>query len=122
MTNTSSALTTALAYFHAWTEQSFAAAMEFVSEDIVGLSPAGPINGGPAWRAFMEPFSRLVTSSDLLAAFGDDEVAVLIYNTVTAPVPFAPGAERLTVAGGKITGIQIIFDRLPFAEARRDAG
>jgi hypothetical protein len=34
----------------------------------------------------------------------------------------APGADGVTVRGGKITQMRIVFDRLPFEEARRDRG
>jgi ketosteroid isomerase-like protein len=70
----------------------------------------------------MEPFTQIVTRSALVAAFGDDERAVVVYDTDTVPVRDAPGAECVTVKDGKITHMRIIFDRLPFEEARRAAG
>jgi hypothetical protein len=60
--------------------------------------------------------------ADDIAAFGDDETAVLMYDTDTVPVKDAPGAECLTVRDGKISHLRIIFDRLPFEQARRPAG
>jgi hypothetical protein len=47
-------------------------------------------------------------------AFGDDEKAVLMYDTDTVPVKDAPGAERLTVWDGKTKYMRIVFDRLTF--------
>jgi hypothetical protein len=52
---------------------------------------------------------------------GDDEKAVVMYDTDTVPVKDAPGAECVTVRDGKITHMRIIFDRQPFDEARRAA-
>lgn len=69
----------------------------------------------------MGPFTQILTSSKLIAAFGDDETAVLMYDTGTVPVKDAPGAECLTVRDGKISHLRIIFDRLPFEQARRPA-
>jgi hypothetical protein len=69
----------------------------------------------------MGPFAQIVTSSRLIAAFGEDKTALLMYETHTVPVMDAPGAECLTVRDGKITHVRIIFDRLPFTEARREA-
>ena len=69
----------------------------------------------------MGPFVEIVTRANLVAAFGDETTAVLMYDTDTAPVKDAPGAECLTVEGGNITHMQIIFDRLPFEAARRAA-
>src|SRR5262249_28226181 len=63
----------------------------------------------------------ILTGSKLIAAFGDQERAVVMYDTDTAPVNDAPGAECVTVRDGKITNMRIIFDRLPFEEARRAA-
>lgn len=69
----------------------------------------------------MEPFTQIVTSADLLATFGDDSTAMLMYDTATAPVSNALGAECHTVVDGKITRLRIIFDRAPFDDARRRA-
>jgi hypothetical protein len=70
----------------------------------------------------MGPFVQMVTGSALIAAFGDDRTALLMYDTGTVPVPGAPGAELITVADGTISQLRIIFDRLPFDAARRAAG
>ena len=115
------ALATALAYFRAWTSHDFDGAMTYIADDIICLAPAGRLEGAAAFRAFMEPFTQIVTRSALIAAFGDDEKAVVMYDTDTVPVQDAPGAECVTVADGKITHMRIIFDRLPFEEARRRA-
>jgi ketosteroid isomerase-like protein len=122
MTHDSPALTTALAYFRAWTGGDIDSAMAYVSDDIVCQAPAGTIEGPEAFRAFMGPFSQIVTRAEVVAAFGDDTTAALIYDTDTVPVNDAPGAECHTVVEGKITHLRIIFDRQPFSEARRAAG
>ena len=119
--SSTAALETALAYHRAWTSHDFERAMTYVAEDIVCLAPAGRLDGAAAFRAFMGPFAEIVTSSKLIAAFGDDRTAVLMYDTDTLPVKDAPGAERLTVRDGKISHMRIIFDRLPFDAARRAA-
>ena len=67
----------------------------------------------------MGPFVEIVTATELLAGFGDDEQAVLVYQTHTVRVADAPGAEWLTVRNGRITHLRIIFDRLPFTAASR---
>jgi hypothetical protein len=116
---TSSALQAALAYYRAWTSHDFQRAMPLLAPDLVCHAPAGRLDGAEAFRSFMEPFSRSVTRSALVAAFGDEHTALLMYDTETVPVPDAPGAECLTVVDGVITEIRIIFDRAPFIEARR---
>ncbi|MBA3309308.1 MAG: nuclear transport factor 2 family protein [Nocardioidaceae bacterium] len=119
--NGSTALAVALAYYRAWSSHDFELAMTYVAGDIVCQEPSGRLVGAPAFREFMGPFAQIVTRSEVIAAFGDDHVAVLMYDTDTGPVQDAPGAECLTVVDGMITHIRIIFDRLPFAAAREAA-
>ncbi|MBA2739116.1 MAG: nuclear transport factor 2 family protein [Nocardioidaceae bacterium] len=119
--NHRAALDTALAYHHAWTGHDFDQAITYIADDITCQAPAGHLQGAEAFRGFMEPFARILTSSHLVAAFGDDTTAVLMYDTDTVPVRDAPAAECLSVADGKITHLRIIFDRVPFEAARRAA-
>jgi ketosteroid isomerase-like protein len=113
------ALATALAYHGAWTSHDFEQAMTYIAEDVVCEAPAGRLEGADAFRRFMGPFTQLVTGSSLIAAFGDDATAVVMYDTATTLVGSAPGAECLTVRDGRITHIRIIFDRAPFDAARK---
>lgn len=117
----SPALKIALAYYRAWTSHDFEHAMTYIAGDIVCHAPAGRLEGAGAFRGFMGPFAEMLTSSDLIAAFGDDATILLMYHTGTVAVKDAPGAECLTVRNGKITHMTIVFDRLPFAAARRAA-
>ena len=119
--NPSKAMQTALDYYEAWTRRDFGRAMSFIADDVVCHAPAGRLDGADAFRAFMEPFSQIVNRSELIAAFGDDHTAMLMYDTDTVPVPNATGAERLTIIDGTITEIRIIFDRAPFIAARQAA-
>lgn len=117
--NRSRALDTAVAYHRAWTGHDFDRAMTYIAHDIVCDAPAGRIEGPQAFRAFMEPFSRILTGSSLIAAFGDEKTALLMYDAATVPVNDAPGAECHTVENDKIVHIRIVFDRAPFEGARR---
>jgi ketosteroid isomerase-like protein len=118
----SPALEVALAYYRAWTGKDIEAALRHLADDVVCDAPAGRIQGVEAYRQFLGPFAQLLIDSELLAAFGDDTTAVLVYDTRTPPVPSGPGAECLTVRDGKIVHNRFIFDRLPFETARRAAG
>jgi ketosteroid isomerase-like protein len=114
----SSALQVALAYYDGWTHGDLERAMRYVDEEIVCDAPAGRIEGAAAYREFMGPFVGILKRAELWAAFGDEETAVLVYDTETVPVASAPGAECLTVRDGKIVRSRFIFDRAPFAAAR----
>jgi SnoaL-like domain len=120
-TTSSPALRTALAYYQAWTSHDLDLAMSYVADEIVCDAPAGRLEGADAYRAFMGPFVQILRESRLIAAFGDDQTAMIMYETRTVPVPNAPGAECLTVTDGKITYSRFIFDRAPFDAARAAA-
>jgi ketosteroid isomerase-like protein len=122
MTDTTSpALQVALAYYEAWTGKDLDRAMGYISENIVCEAPAGRIEGADAYRAFMAPFVQILVGSSMIAAFGDDQTALVMYDTETVPVKSAPGAECVTVEDGKITHSRFVFDREPFEAARREA-
>jgi SnoaL-like domain len=120
-TKTGDAVETAVAYHRAWTAHDFGLAMTYIVDDIVCQAPGGRLEGADAFRDFMGPFVNILTASKLIAAFGDDEQAVVVYDTDTVPVKDAPGAECVAVKDGKITHMRIIFDRLPFEAARKAA-
>jgi ketosteroid isomerase-like protein len=115
------ALQVALAYFEAWTGRDLDRAMGYVADGIVCEAPAGRLEGAEAYRAFMGPFVEILKSARLIAAFGDDETALVMYDTETVPVARAPGAECVTVRDGKIVHSRFVFDRAPFEAARAAA-
>lgn len=115
------ALDTALAYHRAWTAKDLDGALRHIDPDIVCHAPAGRIDGLDGYRAFMAPFVAMLRGARLLGAFGDGDTALVMYDTETALVASAPGAELVTVRDGRIVESWFIFDRLPFAEARRSA-
>jgi hypothetical protein len=119
---TSPALRTALAYYQAWTGHDLDQAMSYVADDIVCDAPAGRLEGAAAYRGFMAPFVQILRGATLIAAFGDDQTALIVYDTETVPVPSAPAAECVTVTDGTITYSRFIFDRAPFDAARKAAG
>jgi ketosteroid isomerase-like protein len=114
----SSALKVALAYYEAWTKKDFEQAMRYISNDVVCEAPAGRIEGADAYREFMAPFVQSLKDAQLIAAFGDEHTAMVMYDTETVLVKSAPGAECVTVEDGKITRSRFVFDRLPFQVAR----
>ena len=117
--STSPALDVALAYHQAWTSHDLEKAMSYIADDIVCDAPAGRLEGAAAYRDFMGPFVQILTGSELVAAYGDDAKAVVVYDTETVPVKSAPGAECVTVRAGKIIHSLFILDRAPFDAARR---
>jgi SnoaL-like domain len=114
----SAALRVALAYHEAWVGKDLDRAMTYLADDIVCDAPAGRIEGVTAYREFMAPFVEMLLGAELIAAFGDEERALVMYDTRTILVPSGPAAECVTVHNGKISYSRFIFDRVPFAAAR----
>ncbi|MDR6989908.1 ketosteroid isomerase-like protein [Paenarthrobacter nitroguajacolicus] len=112
----------AVAYHRAWTAGDLDSAAKHLTENVTCHAPSGTFSGRAAVRAFMEPFAASLTHSTLLAAYGNDSEAILMYDTATSAVPSAPGAELYRIQNDRIAEIHIIFDRLPFALARGDVG
>ncbi|MCO8270109.1 nuclear transport factor 2 family protein [Actinoplanes sp. TRM 88003] len=115
----STALETALAYHEAWKSRDLDRAMSYIADDIVCDAPAGRLEGADAYRGFLTPFVGMLRSATMLAAFGDDDRALVMYDAETVPVPSAPGAELVTVREGRIVHSRFLFDRAPFEAARR---
>src|SRR5260370_23591183 len=122
MTDTTSpALRAALAYYQACTSHELDKAMSYIADDIVCDAPVGRLEGADAYRGFMGPFVQILTGSKLIAAFGDDTTALIMYDTETVPVKSAPRAECVTVNAGKITYSRLVFDSAPFDPAPHTA-
>jgi hypothetical protein len=121
MTERTTPLQTALAYHQAWSNRDMDRAMTYIADDIICDAPAGRIEGAAAYQVFMGPFVTMLKGTKLLAAFGDDATAMIMYDTRTALVESGPGAEWLTIKNGKIVYSRFIFDRLPFEQARQKA-
>jgi hypothetical protein len=94
-------------------------AMTYVADDMVCEAPSGRIQGAEAFHRFLAPFAQMLTGADLIAAFGDDQTAVVVYNPHTTLVADAPAAERFTVRDGRIVHDLLVVDRIPFDAARR---
>lgn len=118
----SPALQVALAYFDAWTTKDLDRAMTYIADGIVCDAPAGRLEGADQYREFMGPFTQILVEARMIAAFGDEETALVMYDTKTLPVESAPGAECVTVSDGRITRSRFLFDRAPFQAARAAAG
>jgi hypothetical protein len=102
-------------YHRAWTSGDVDAAMVYVANDIICRAPDGEITGKDAYRGFLGGFTQIMTGLTDVAAFGDDEHAVLFYYPHTAVTSTAPAAEHFTVRDGTIVESRLVFDRLSFA-------
>ena len=109
------ALAVARSYFDAMASKDVGTIASISSDDIVCTSPLGELKGAAAFRGFQEGFARMIKQLTLLAAFGDDAEAVIVYDADTHPVANAIVAEHLTVKDSKIASTRVIYDATPFA-------
>jgi ketosteroid isomerase-like protein len=109
------ALTIARTYVDAIASKDVDKIMSVSADDVVCTSPIGQTHGTAAFRGFHDGFARMIKKVTLLAAFGDDEQAVIVYEAHTHPVASAITAEFITVKNNKIASTRVIYDATPFA-------
>jgi hypothetical protein len=108
--NKNQPLKIALDYFKAWGSKEFDKAADCLSENI---SFEMPINSYTDKQAFVEAvkFTRAVSSEiKILAAFGNENEALLLYDMLLNPIGNMRIAEHFKIKNGKITMIRHIHD------------
>lgn len=85
------------------------------SEGVVCTSPMGQTTGLKRFHDFHDGFARMLTNLTVLAVYGDDEQAVVVYDVETFQVPHAIVAELIKVKDGKLASTDVIYDATPFA-------
>jgi hypothetical protein len=122
MTEHPTPLEVPLAFTEAWTSHDMATAASYLPEEVLF---EGPINRSTSARAYIEglsAFARHVTGMKVLAALGDDEQALIMYDVTTGHERSGAGtltcAEHLTVREGKIERDKLTFDTYPVRKAQ----
>lgn len=100
----------ARAFTEAWTRHDMDAAAGFLAADVVYDGPANHVTGADAYIAALDSFARVVTGLEILAALGDDEQAMIIYEVTTGTIGRLRCVERITVHDGKIQTDLLTFD------------
>ncbi|WP_245003988.1 nuclear transport factor 2 family protein [Bradyrhizobium liaoningense] len=101
-------------YVEAIARKDVDAVISISADDIVCTSPRGRIIGTPKFREFHDGFARMLRKVTLLAIYGDDQQAVVVYSADTHPVANAIVAEFFKVTNGKIVSTEVIYDAAPF--------
>ncbi|MNW36539.1 RNA polymerase factor sigma-70 [compost metagenome] len=109
------ALVIAKTYFEAMANKDVEKMLTLVTDNVTTISPLGNLEGKEAFQNFAAGFARMITKLTLIAAFGDDKKAVIVYNSNTLPVPDATVVEYIVVEDNKISSVQVIYDATPFA-------
>mgnify|MGYP003576534178 CR=1 FL=1 len=112
--NASPALKIAMAYHEAWKNLDHATAMKVVADNVVSETPFGRIEGGEALHQSESQFAGMLKGATMVAAFGDESTALLMYYTHTHPIPSVLSAKHFKVKNGKIVEIKALFDKSVF--------
>jgi hypothetical protein len=108
----------ARAFTEAWASHDMDTASAYVAEDVVFDGPiAGHTVGAEAYTQGVVTFARAVTGLTILAAFGDDTQALIMYEVTTSPFGALTCAELLTIRDGKIQADRLTFDTYKVRQA-----
>ncbi|HEV7125860.1 MAG TPA: nuclear transport factor 2 family protein [Ktedonobacterales bacterium] len=92
----------ARAFTVAWTSHDLDAAADYVADDVTFASPVLQFSGKRAYMDGLAAFARTITETTILAAFGDDAQALILYDVALGPARALTCAELLTFRDGKI--------------------
>jgi hypothetical protein len=100
----------ALAMTRAWTSHDLKTAATLVADDVVFEGPLAQTQGIDPYLKGLTGLSQTVKDFKLIAAFGDEQQALLMYDLITEPYGTLTCAKQLTVRDGKITRDKLTFD------------
>ncbi|GAA2597155.1 nuclear transport factor 2 family protein [Actinomadura fulvescens] len=100
----------AVAFLEAWSSRDMDAVAGYVADDVVFESPKVRLTGAQAVVEAMGQFAQAVISVKLIAAYGDDERALVMYDMETGPFGTLRAADHFVVQDGKIKSDELVFD------------
>jgi ketosteroid isomerase-like protein len=110
MSDDSPAVRTALAFIEAFAAKDRAALAGRLADDVVFESPRGVLSGAAAVTEAMAQFAQVVLGVDVIAAYGDEERAVVMYDMRTGPFGTMRAADTFVVRDGRIVSDRLVFD------------
>ncbi|MGH2962231.1 MAG: nuclear transport factor 2 family protein [Solirubrobacterales bacterium] len=122
MTTHATPVDVALAFIKAWGSSDMTTVAGYVADDIAYEGPMAQANGAEAYLDAVSGFSELVTELKIIAAVGDDEQALIMYDMVTGPFGTLRAAEHLVISDGKIKTSTLVFDTHEVRNPVRRAG
>lgn len=122
MTEHPTPLAVAIAFTEAWTRHDMDTAADYLAADVIFDGPvAGHLTGAEAYMEGLTPFAQAVTDMRMIAALGDDEQALIMYEATTGPFGTLTCAEHLTIRDGKIQADRLTFDTYKLRTAAEQA-
>jgi ketosteroid isomerase-like protein len=110
MTGSSAPTAIAAEYLRAFAAGDMDAVRAHLAEDVVFESPPVRLTGIDDVVAAIEQFAEAVEHLTIIAAHGDGQTALVMYDVRTGPFGILRAAERLVVRDGKIALDQLVFD------------
>lgn len=107
MTN---ALAVAREYHDAWTSNDFAHARTLLADDLQTEVPLDTYRDAGDFAQALTAFGSMVTGVRLLAEFGANDEAMLLYDLDVTQLGPLRVAEHFTIANGQITRIRHVHD------------
>ncbi|ESY70563.1 MULTISPECIES: nuclear transport factor 2 family protein [Mesorhizobium] len=111
----------ATAFTTAWTSHDLEKAASYVAEDVVFDGPMQKSTGKEPYLKGLTKLSQDVTGVRMIAAFGDDRQALLMYDLMTKSSGALSCAKHLTVSDGKIHSDKLTFDSKKLGSAKPKA-
>ena len=100
----------AIAFTEAWTNHDMTAAARYVAQDVAFQGPLTQAAGVEAYIDGLSRFAQTVKSLKIIAALGDDQRAMIMYDLTTGPFGTLRAAEHLIIRDGKIRRDALVFD------------
>jgi hypothetical protein len=92
----------ARSFTEAWTRHDLETAANYVAEDATFDSPAFHLVGKQEYLDALAAFARTITEAKMLAAFGGESEALIMYEATVGLAPTQTCMELLTFRDGKI--------------------
>jgi ketosteroid isomerase-like protein len=108
----------AIAFTKAWTSGDLKTAATYIAEDVVFDGPMQHSTGAEPYLKGLTGLARDVTGLHIIAAFGDADQALLMYDLATRSAGTLTCAKHLTIRDGRIQRDQLTFDSHQIRKAK----
>lgn len=99
-----------VAFTKAWSSHDLTSAAAYLADDVAFDGPGGHSEGTNAYLEVLTPFAQRVTGMRIIAALGDNDQALIMYEVTIGPSVTVTCAEHLTIRDGKIQADRLTFD------------
>jgi len=108
----------ALAYIERCGSGCFEAVASLLAPDVKFVGPGNTVTGDAAYLVVLRRLGPIWKGSEVKKVFVDGADVAVIYDFVTdTPAGSVPIVEWLRVEGGRITAVNLFFDRVAFKPA-----